>query len=277
MWQLLVAALFLSGLCCFTPAAVAQPIATVRSDSSAQLAQEMLEAGSVRAQGQRLAKLYRQVGLDVQSRQANVVLTAGLALGEQSLRRLSRYTQLPAAARAYGRCLSVWQEFRAVVSEPYSAAAAERAGQLAEELAIHAGKLALQIEAGVESPAGRALDGAARLNMFAQRLARLYFQSLAGDRSQGLLTDLAQTRSEFGSGLLELERMPLNGQRAREALVLVRNQWIFLDEAVRQATTRQGTGRDALHVATSSERIEETLSGLAAQYREVLLAGLRAQ
>lgn len=276
MRQLLLAWVF-SGLCCFTPAAVAQPIATPRSDSSAQLAQEMLEAGSVRAQGQRLAKLYRQVGLDVQSRQANVALTAGLALGEQSLRRLSRYAQLPVAARTYGRCLSVWQEFRVVVSEPYSAVAAERAGQLADELAIHAGKLALQIEAAAESPAGRALDGAARLNMFAQRLARLYFQSLAGDRSQGLLTDLAQTRSEFGSGLLELERMPLNGQRAREALVLVRNQWIFLDEAVRQATTRQGTGRDALHVATSSERIEETLSGLAAQYREVLLAGLRAQ
>lgn len=277
MWQLLVAALFLSSLCCFAPAVVAQTIATARSDSSAQLAQEMLEAGSVRAQGQRLAKLYRQVGLDVESRQANVALTAGLALGEQSLRRLSRYAQLPVAARTYGRCLSVWQEFRVVVSEPYSAVAAERAGQLADELAIHAGKLALQIEAAAESPAGRALDGAARLNMFAQRLARLYFQSLAGDRSQGLLTDLAQTRSEFGSGLLELERMPLNGQRAREALVLVRNQWIFLDEAVRQATTRQGTGRDALHVATSSERIEETLSGLAAQYREVLLAGLRAQ
>ena len=277
MWQLLVAALFLSSLCCFAPAVVAQPIATARSDSSAQLAQEMLEAGSVRAQGQRLAKLYRQVGLDVESRQANVALTAGLALGEQSLRRLSRYAQLPVAARTYGRCLSVWQAFRVVVSEPYSAAAAERAGQLAEELAIHAGKLALQIEAGVESPAGRALDGAARLNMFAQRLARLYFQSLAGDRSQGLLTDLAQTRSEFASGLLELERMPLNGAQAREALVLVRNQWIFLDEAVRQATMRQGSGRDALHVATSSERIQETLSGLAAQYREVLLAASRAQ
>lgn len=276
MRQLLLAWVF-SGLCCFTPAAVAQPIATPRSDSSAQLAQEMLEAGSVRAQGQRLAKLYRQVGLDVQSRQANVALTAGLAQGEQSLRRLSRYTQLPAAARAYGRCLSVWQEFRAVVSEPYSAAAAERAGQLAEELSIHAGKLTLQIEAGLESPAGRALDGAARLNMFAQRLARLYFQSLAGDRSQGLLTDLAQTRSEFASGLLELERMPLNGQRAREALVLVRNQWIFLDEAVRQATMRQGGRRDARHVATSSERIQETLSGLAAQYREALLAAARAQ
>lgn len=277
MGRFLLAALFFSGLCCSPPAAVAQPIAVARGDSAAQLAQEMLEAGNVRTQGQRLAKLYRQVGLDVQARQANVALTAGLAQGEQSLRRLSRYTQQPAAARTYGRCHSVWQEFRAVVGEPYSAATAERAGQLAEELAIHAGKLALQIEAGAESPAGRALDGAARLNMFAQRLARLYFQSLAGDRSQGLLTDLAQTRSEFASGLLELERMPLNGLQAREALVLVRNQWIFLDEAVRVATMWQRGGRDAQHVATSSERIQETLSGLAAQYREALLADSRAQ
>ncbi len=276
MRQLLLAWVF-SGLCCSAPMALAQPIAAVRGDSAAQLAQEMLEAGSVRAQGQRLAKLYRQVGLDVQARQANAALATGLAQGEQSLRRLARYAQLPAAARAYGRCLAVWQEFRTVLGEPHSVATAERAGQLAEELAIHAGKLALQIESGVESPAGRALDGAARLNMFAQRLARLYFQSLAGDRSQGLMTDLAQTRSEFASGLLELERMPLNGVQAREALVLVRNQWIFLDEAVRQATIRQGGGRDAQHVATSSERIQETLSGLAAQYREVLLAASRAQ
>lgn len=71
--------------------------------------------------------------------------------------------------------------------------------------------------------------------------------------------------------------MPLNGVQAHEALVLVRNQWIFLDEAVRQATIRQGGGRGAQHVATSSERIQETLSGLAAQYREVLLAASRAQ
>jgi hypothetical protein len=113
--------------------------------------------------------------------------------------------------------------------------------------------------------------------MYAQRLARLYFQSLAGDRSQGLLTDLAQTRSEFAGGLLELERLPLNGPPAREALVLVRNQWIFLDEAVRQASTQQGGGRDPQHVATSSERIQETLSGLTAHYRELLQAPSRAQ
>lgn len=277
MRQWLVTCVLVMGLWSLFPVVQAQPAAANRSDPATVLAQDMHDAVSLRLQGQRLAKLYRQAGMAVQGRQAGVALAQGLAEGEQSLRRLARHAQLPASARVYGRCVAVWQEFRAIVREPYTAAGAERAGQLAEELAIHAGKLALQIESGADSPAGRALDGASRLNMYAQRLARLYFHSLAGDRSQGLLTDLAQTRSEFAGGLLELERLPLNGPQAREALVLVRNQWIFLDEAVRQASTQQGGGRDPQHVATSSERIQETLSGLTAHYRELLQAPSRAQ
>lgn len=251
-------------------AASAQPTLSGRADGAVQLVQEMQEVTSLRLQGQRLAKLYRQLGLNVQVKQAVLALEQGRAQGDSSVRRLARHAQLAGSARVYGRCVAVWQEFRDLVAQPYTPAAAERTAQLAEELSIQAGKLALQIEAGIDSPAGRALDGAARLNMLAQRLARLYFQSLTSDRSQGLLTDMAQTRSEFATGLQELERLPMNGTVAREALGLVRNQWVFLDEATRLAQLGLGGGRDPQYVASSTERIQETLGSLGEHYRAIL-------
>lgn len=275
MQRWLVAGVLVCGVVASLPQAAAQSAGAARQDAAIQVAREMQEATSLRLHGQRLAKLYRQAGMGVHAAQAQAALTKGVIQGEQALARLARQGQQPAGARVYGRCVAVWQELRAVVTQPYTSASAERAGQLAEALAIHAGKLAMQIEAGADSPVGRALDGAARLNMFAQRLARLYFQSIGGDRSQGLLTDMAQTRSEFATGLLELERYPGNPPAAREALALVRNQWIFLDEAVRLAQGRSGSGREPQHVATSSERIQETLASLAEIYRELLQAGSR--
>jgi hypothetical protein len=138
--------------------------------------------------------------------------------------------------------------------------------QLAEELTIHAGKLALQIESEAETPAGRLVDGSSRLNMLAQRLARLYMQVQAGDRSQGLWVDMEQTRKEFATGLQELAVAPENSAGIRDTLGLARNQWIFFDSAVQQLGTKGADGKGPQNVASTSERIQETLAAVTAQY-----------
>ena len=161
-----------------------------------------------------------------------------------------------------------WQELRAAVHQPYSPAAAERVGQLAEELTIHAGKLAMQIESEAETPAGRLVDGSSRLNMLAQRLARLYLQAQAGDRSQGLLVYMAQTRKEFATGLQELAAAPENSAASRDTLGLTNNQWIFFDSAVQQLRSKGADGKGPQNVATTSERIQEALAAVTAQYAQ---------
>ena len=62
---------------------------------------------------------------------------------------------------------------------------------------LYAGKLAMQVESEAGTPVSRLLDLSSRLNMLAQRLARLYMLAQGGKRSHGLLVDLEQTHKEF--------------------------------------------------------------------------------
>lgn len=231
-------------------------------------ARDIAGAGNLRLQSQRVAKLYQQAGLGLNAPAATRQIGEAVAQTDSELKRLERYGRKPAIQRTYARCETTWQELRAALQKPYSPAAAERVGQLAEELTIHAGKLAMQIESEAETSAGRLVDGSSRLNMLAQRLARLYMQAQAGDRSQGLLVDMEQTRKEFATGLQELAAAPENSAASRDTLGLARNQWIFFDSAVQQLRTKGADGKGPQNVASTSERIQETLAAVTAQYAQ---------
>lgn len=230
------------------------------------IARDIASAGSLRMQAQRIAKLYLQLGLKVGEVAAQRQIDSAIVQVDAELRRLDGYARKPGVQRTFGRCDAAWQELRQVVVRQVSRSNAERATQLAEELSIHAGKLAMQIEAEAETPVGRLLDLSSRQNMLAQRLARLYMQVQAGDQSQGLLVDLEQTRKEFASGLSAIESAAESSPASRDALVLAKNQWVFLDAAVSQLRVRSADGRAARDVASSSERIQEMLAAVTAQY-----------
>lgn len=263
--RLIVRSLFVSLLLALTLPAFGQTEAAKNTDSSA-IVRGIADAGDLRMQSQRLAKLYQQAGLGLSATTATRQIGEAIAQTDSDLKRLERYGKKPAIQRTYARSDATWQELRATLQKPYSPATAERAGQLAEELTIHAGKLAMQIEAEAETPIGRLIDLSSRLNMLAQRLARLYMQAQAGDRSQGLLVDLEQTRKEFATGLQELVMAPENTPASRDALGLVKNQWIFFDSAVQQLRTKGADGKGPQNVASTSERIQETLAAVTAQY-----------
>ncbi len=262
-----VRALFLSALL-----ALALPVwvqgAPARAGDASAIARDIADAGDVRLQAQRLAKLYLQAGQGLNAPAAARQIEQAIAQTEGELKRLERFARKPGTQRSYARTVAAWQELRAALQKPYGPAAAERVGQLAEELTIHAGKLAMQIESEAETPVGRLLDLSSRLNMLAQRLARLYLQAQAGDRSQGLLVDMEQTRKEFATGLQELAVAPENTAAGRDALGLAKNQWIFFDSAVQQLRSKGADGKGPQNVATTSERIQEVLAAVTAQYAQ---------
>lgn len=268
-----VRALFLSVLLVMALPTWAQGASAKAGDTST-IARDIGGAGNLRMQSQRLAKLYQQAGLGLNAPGAKRQIDQAVAQTDGELKRLERYGKKPAIQRTYARCDAGWQELRTALQKPYSPAAAERVNQLAEELTIHTGKLAMQIESEAETPVGRLVDGSSRLNMLAQRLARLYMQAQAGDRSQGLLVDMEQTRKEFATGLQELLAAPENTAASREALGLVKNQWIFFDSAVQQLRNKGADGNGPQNVASTSERIQETLAAVTAQYaQDITVAG----
>ena len=98
--------------------------------------------------------------------------------------------------------------------------------------------------------------------MLAQRLARLYLLGLKNPPKAGDLVDIEQTRREFEAGLQELTILTASRREASDALSLTRQQWVFLNEALRQLQKNPTSPVYAANVASTSERIVEMIDGL---------------
>ena len=221
---------------------------------------DILPAGTLRTQSQRLAKLHHQIRLDVGIESARSRLTAGIAEADRALEALSALPATPRIARSLSRCSMLWQEMRTELRGGDSA----RINDLADGLMIAAGKLAFDIENELGTPSGRLVDLSIRQNMLAQRLARLYMQAQLGDHSQSLRVDMQQARIEFVMALGELAGAPANTRAIGESIALARMQWLFFENALARLDER-GLARD---VATTSERIMQMMDVVAGQYLE---------
>ena len=257
--------------------AVTQTSAVVaKAADSAQIAQDIASAGRLRTQSQRLAKLYVQAAMGLKAGQARQQIDTGIADVDAEFNRLARYGRKASVQRVYARSEALWQEMRGLLKKSPDAASIERINLVADELMVHTGKLVMQIEAEGETAVGRLLDLSSRLNMLSQRLARLYLEAYAGDRTQGVLIDIEQARKEFANGLLELDTARENTTGSRDNISLAKNQWIFFDSAIRdlnKADRRED--KAAQHVATSSERIAQVLDQTSQQYIKDFAEGAR--
>ena len=242
-------------------------LAAGKEGGAGQLAGDIVSAGRLRMQSQRLAKLYQQAGMGLNAAQARQQIDVSMIEVDAEFGRLGGSAKKPNVRRVLTRCDALWQEMRAALKQTPGPASAERVNQLADELMIHAGKLSMLIEAEGETPVGRLIDLSARLNMLSQRLARLYLLAQGGSRAQGVLVDIEQARREFSTGLNELDTARANSPASRDAVGLAKNQWVFFESAInRLGLADRGDGRAVQNVATSSERIAQVLDLASAQY-----------
>lgn len=247
----------------FTSIAQAAPRVETPAPS---ITQDIASAGRLRLQSQRLAKLWLQAGLGINAGAATGQLARGAAQFDTGLAELAYYAKRPATQNSLQRVSDLWVEYRIALSLPYNAANLNLVNYLAEDLMLATGKLTMKIEAEADTGAGRLLDLSLRQNMLAQRLARLYLLSLAGDRSSGRLVDMDQTRKEFTTALNELSSARENTPASRDALELARMQWIFFEQAISEMN-KGGISRPQ-NVATTSERIMEALDAVSRQYAQ---------
>lgn len=260
------------------PVVHAIPQATaVKAADSGQIAQDIASAGRLRMQSQRLAKLYLQAGIGLKAGQARQQIDATIGDVDAEFVRLARYGRKPNVQRVYARSEALWQEMRGALRKAPDAAAVERFNQISDEMMVHTGKLAMLIEGEGETPVGRLLDLSSRLNMLSQRLARLYLQAYGGNQTQGVLIDIEQARKEFASGLLELDMARENSTASRDAIGLARNQWVFIDSAIRElGKIERREERAAQNVVSSSERIAQVLDQTSLQYIKDFADGVRS-
>lgn len=249
-----------------SPIAHAIPqVANSKAADTGQIAQDIASAGRLRMQSQRLAKLYLQAGIGLKAEQAKQQIDATIGDVDAEFVRLARYGHKPNIQRVYARSEALWQEMRQATKRAPDAAAVERLNQIADDLMVHTGKLAMLIEGEGETPVGRLLDLSSRLNMLSQRLARLYLQAYGGNRTQSVLIDIEQARKEFASGLRELDMARENSAASRDAIGLARNQWVFFESSISELGGRKEE-RAAQNVISSSERIAQVLDQTSLQY-----------
>ena len=242
-------------------------LAAGKEGGAGQLAGDIVSAGRLRMQSQRLAKLYQQAGMGLNAAQAMQQIDLSTSQIDAEFSRLGGSARKPNVRRVLTRSEALWQEMRAALKQSPGPAGAERVNQLADELMIHTGKLSMLIEAEGETPVGRLIDLSSRLNMLSQRLARLYLLAQGGSRAQGVLVDIEQARREFSTGLNELDTAKENSPASRDAVGLAKNQWIFFESAInRLSVADRGNEKAVQNVATSSERIAQVLDLASSQY-----------
>ncbi|MFH1659622.1 MAG: type IV pili methyl-accepting chemotaxis transducer N-terminal domain-containing protein [Pseudomonadota bacterium] len=242
-------------------------LAAGKEGGAGLVASDIVSAGRLRMQSQRLAKLYQQAGMGLNAAQAMQLIKVSASEIDTEFGRLGVSVKKPNVRRVLTRCDALWQEMRAALKLAPDPVSTERVNQLADELMIHTGKLSMLIEAEGETPVGRLIDLSSRLNMLSQRLARLYLLAQGGNLSQGVVVDIEQARKEFSTGLSELDTARENSPASRDAIGLAKNQWIFFESAInRLSIADRGDGKAVQNVATSSERIAQVLDLASAQY-----------
>lgn len=100
-----------------------------------------------------------------------------------------------------------------------------------------------------------------------QRMAKFY-QAIAwgvgNDKSPG---ELEKARKEFSAAHQELAAAPSNTQQIKESLDLVRQQWLFFENALNQKAGPDK--RPQIAVATTSERILEEMETVVGLYEKL--------
>jgi len=252
-WCLLVLALLLS-----------PPVLAEIADINAAIN----KAGRQRMLSQRMAKCYFQIGLGVDSERSRRVLDSSVAVFERQLTELRSFAPSPEIRETYQKLEKAWQAYRqALIATLPTQADGARILQMSDEVLRLAHQGTQQLESRSGTTSSRLVNVAGRQRMLSQRMAKFYQAAAWGVGGEQSRAEIDKARGEFVTALQELNTAPSNNAALREELDLVKQQWMFFENALSQ---RSGADkRQATTVATTSERILETMENVVGLYEKL--------
>ena len=226
------------------------------------------KAGRQRMLSQRMAKAYLQLGQQVDPDRSRRVLDASVASFDRQLVELKNYAPTPEIRDTYQKLEKAWLAYKDVlVGSAPSQEGGRRVMVLNEEVLALAQQGATQLEKQSGSTAGRLVNLAGRERMLSQRLAKFYQATAWGIAPASAAGELEKARREFAEALQALVNAPANTPPIKDGLELVRQQWLFFDQALAQRAN--GDHKQAQAVATTSERILEEMESVVGLYEKL--------
>ncbi|MFC7289241.1 type IV pili methyl-accepting chemotaxis transducer N-terminal domain-containing protein [Herminiimonas glaciei] len=229
------------------------------------------KSGRQRMLSQRLAKCYLQVGQDIDMPRSQKIFNASLALFEKQLGELEAFAPNAENKATLASLKKTWAAYKSVLLDKApNQSDAKAVMRLSDEVLALAHASTLQLEKISDTAVGHLVNIAGRQRMLSQRMAKFYQAINWGVASSEALAHLVKARDEFLAAMAELSASPKNTLQIRQDIMLAQQQWFFFDQALKSnAISSDSKMRFATNVATSSERILETMDRITGMYEQL--------
>lgn len=227
------------------------------------------KAGSLRYTANRLAKVYFQLGMDIDADRSRRILDSAVALYDRRLVELKNYAPTPEIKETFLALDKAWSGYKdLLVGARPNPEAGRRIVEVSERVVDLANKATGQLATHSGTTQGKLVNISGRQRMLSQRIAKYYQAQAWGVAPADAAGEIAKSRAEFVQMLGELASAPINTQPIQDELDLGKQQWMFFDAAL---TGRAGDKKtNSTNVATTSERILEVMDNVTGMYEKLL-------
>ncbi|MGC9562053.1 type IV pili methyl-accepting chemotaxis transducer N-terminal domain-containing protein [Brachymonas sp. M4Q-1] len=234
--------------------------------TASALSDAINKSGRQRMLSQRCAKAYLALALGVPAAKPRAVLTQSVQLFDQSLAELRTTAATPAFAQAVQQMAAAWVPYRAALT---SAAPSINGGAKVVSLSapvLAAAQRATQLLEGTStSPIGRLVNISGRERMLSQRMAMLYYASMAKIGAAQAQNEISLARNEYLKAFDTLRNAPQATPRIKRELQMAATQWLFFNAAI--DSMKDGPNpRHYQEVFSTSENILTVLNNATAMY-----------